>query len=376
MTKYYLLILFIFTISISNAQLFEGSTTLSSTNNMTLDVSINTNTNEVTIEYTGPSNLWYAVGFGGSSMANTYIILTDGAGNVTERKLGNHNAGSQLSPSLTSSNTNINGSIRTTTVTRPLMGPNGDYYDFSGASTIPLIWARGTGANLAYHGSSNKGPAMVTMTSSCNIPVTNLGDTTVCPGEMVNVFGQMESMAGLYFDTLSGGNGCDSVLSFELINEMVNTDINVFNGDSIVASATNASFQWIDCTNDSILTGDTLQYFVAQDTGSYAVIVTQNGCSDTSVCSNSITSVEDLSSNEFVNLYPNPVHNILSIESDEAIKHAVIIITDIQGKILYTKEFSQLKREKLDLSNLPEGFYILKLRGEEFELSKSFFKDY
>ena len=348
------------------AQILHGNTTLSGSNNMTLDVTVNTNSNEVDLIITGPNNFWYGVGFGGSIMINRYAIITTGSGGITERRLGNHNAGTLLGSSLTSQGTSVNGSVRTTTATRPRVGPNNNYFTFPASpGSFTLIWAKGVGSNLANHGGGNRGSATITLVDICNIPVTNTGDTTVCNGETVQIFGNPQNNPGIYFDTLSSALGCDSVLSFELKNLVVDTSVSVIDGDSLVAQADSASYQWIDCNTGLPIPGATNQYFVPVNAGFYAAIVTQNGCPDTSSCYFVFPFV-GLSGDIFdgLTLSPNPFKNNLRIRSQNPIEKAEIKVFSNSGKVVYSKFFELLKSENISLRGLPKGAYILELSSE------------
>ena len=100
-----------------HAQIYQGSTSLGST--MTLDVTLNTNTDSVDVEISGPASGYFAVGFGGTGMNGTYIMLVNSNGTVKERKLGQWNGGSTLSSSISYSaitfKWNANGLYRKST---------------------------------------------------------------------------------------------------------------------------------------------------------------------------------------------------------------------------------------------------------------------
>ena len=53
--------------------------------------------------------------------------------------------------------------------------------------------------------------------------------------------------------------------------------------DSLFANAS-TGLQWIDCNNGQPVAGATSQSFAATTPGTYAVIVTDGACSDTSEC--------------------------------------------------------------------------------------------
>lgn len=350
----------------SQAQILEGSTTLSGTNNMNLTVRVNTITNEVDLTVTGPTSVYYAVGFGSSGMNGTYAIIIEGNGSVTERDLGNRNAGTLLNPSLSNTNISSSGSVRTMTTTRPIQGPNNNYFTFpSTPGSFNVIWARGNGSNLSNHGGGNRGSTIISLSEVCNVPVTSLGDTTVCKGESVRVFGQDVSTAGLYFDTLRANDGCDSIISFEVLNEPINTSVQVFGGDSLVAQAINATYQWINCDSGAIA-GAIDPSYVITETGFYAVEVTQNGCVDTSDCTLYSTSVGlNNALQDAFTVSPNPFNDFIKIESLKKFRKSELNLYDLKGRKVYSEEIMDLNNIEIPVSQLEKGSYILQIRNDE-----------
>ncbi|MCE9538994.1 MAG: FG-GAP repeat protein [Bacteroidetes bacterium] len=87
-----------------------------------------------------------------------------------------------------------------------------------------------------------------------------------------------------YHDTIPNSHGCDSLLSIDLT--IFNIDIIVIqNGSTLTATTSGDSYQWLNCDNgNSIITGEVSQYYTAETNGNYAVILTENGCTDTSNC--------------------------------------------------------------------------------------------
>jgi|GEM_PF-2013963 len=115
--------------------------------------------------------------------------------------------------------------------------------------------------------------------------------------------------SGQYFDTLQSTSGCDSILELNL--QIDSLDLNVAtNGFNAAAQQTNAQYQWINCDNGAIIPGATQAIFDPVNynapNASYAVIISQGNCSDTSACIflQNIGLEEMLSSH--LNLYPNP----------------------------------------------------------------------
>lgn len=121
-----------------------------------INISINPSGN-VSITLTGPSDVWFGVGFGATLMAETpNAIIVDGKGVVTERTLANHAAGSQIPTSVAIlSNTVIKGK-RTVVMTRTIKGATSAHYTFDAMKLkLDLINAIGSGPDFAYHKMSN-----------------------------------------------------------------------------------------------------------------------------------------------------------------------------------------------------------------------------
>jgi hypothetical protein len=144
-------------VSRSHGQLFGGRVDVPA-RSVGLHAFIDNTTNLVYLQLYGPSSNWFGWGFGSSTMVNTYAIIVDGSGNVTERKLGNHAAGTLLSATVTVLGTCETNGTTYVSCQRGLVGSNANYYTFTAATgTVNVIWAAGAGATLAYEGAGNNG---------------------------------------------------------------------------------------------------------------------------------------------------------------------------------------------------------------------------
>jgi hypothetical protein len=83
-----------------------------------------------------------------------WTVVVDGTGAVTERKLGLHIAGTQLSPSLKVLRSSVSAGRRTVVLSRSLKGAGADYYSFNVSTNdavVKFIAAVGSGPKFAYH---------------------------------------------------------------------------------------------------------------------------------------------------------------------------------------------------------------------------------
>ena len=114
----------------------------------------------------------------------------------------------------------------------------------------------------------------------------------------------------------------------------------------------------------TLISGATNQSYLATIDGDYAVIVSKNGCSDTSICYN--VSFVGIVENDFGNdliLYPNPTDGNFSIDLGEDPNNVTITITDLNGKIIYIKTYDNTHLLNIMIEE-PAGVYLLLVESE------------
>ena len=159
-------------------------------------------------------------------------------------------------------------------------------------------------------------------------------------------------------------NGCDSVISYDLVVNEVDTSISVTlsSPPTISSNAQGATYQWVNCSDSSAVTGATQSFFVPSSNGDYAVIVTENGCSLWSQC----VSVQGIGMEEFtrVLLYPNPTSGLLNVPSQWTGEH--IEVSNLAGQSI----LSTTVEDKLDLGQAPTGVYVVRCGAQYARIIK------
>lgn len=136
------------------------------------------------------------------------------------------------------------------------------------------------------------------------------------------------------------------------------------NNMTLTADLANANYQWIDCSNNTAITGATNQSFQPTQTGTYAVIVTEGNCSDTSTCIPfSLTNIAAITSID-VAIYPNPVQSQLTIEMPTLVEKLTLKITDLTGKVVYQQAIHTSSKQQIDF-DYPSGIYLLTLSNAQ-----------
>ena len=137
------------------------------------------------------------------------------------------------------------------------------------------------------------------------------------------------------------------------------------NGITLSAAATGVAYQWIDCNTNQPVVGATNQSFTTTEAvGTYAVIVTENGCSDTSTC----ISVDQSGLNEgdfYIGLLPNPANESVLIQwNSDAFD--MIELLDESGKIVRRVFVSDAAQAvEFSLTHIAAGVYHVRLSGAE-----------
>lgn len=217
-------------------------------------------------------------------------------------------------------------------------------------------------------------------------PTVTVNNETICAGETIQLNASPSIAGGSYLWSPDGQttpsisvspinttnysvvytlNGCESngatgnVTVSPLPSILVNLSQNI-----LTANQSGASYQWLDCNNSfAPVMGETNQTFVATVNGNYAVVVTLNGCSDTSICTLVNTnSILDNELSEELSISPNPSYDNILITMHQELIGIEIIITDEKGRIIETLKTTE-KIIDIKLTNYASGVYFVQLKN-------------
>lgn len=183
----------------------------------------------------------------------------------------------------------------------------------------------------------------VTVTNDANFPI--LANTTVTW-------------------TYDDGNGNTSTQTQDIIITPIDNGISQVNGVTLSANASGYQYQWVDCDNGNApINGATNQTFVALSNGTYAVEISDGTCTETSSCVTiDEVSLNDMSANSNILIYPNPSKGWFTISSEEELDPASIQVTNELGQ----KVSFKAKKENGEIEillNEPSGIYYLSADG-------------
>lgn len=130
--------------------------------------------------------------------------------------------------------------------------------------------------------------------------------------------------------------GCDSIVSLDLTINNIDTGVSSLSG-TLTATNDNADYQWVDCLNNySIIPNENNQSYTPLNSGSYAVVITDNECIDTSLCQFVNLTNLDYKEDIEINIFPNPADQHLQIEANIII-HSIEIKNTIGQQVYFSK---------------------------------------
>ena len=206
--------------------------------------------------------------------------------------------------------------------------------------------------------------------------ITNISDT-ICNGAVYVLGSQNITSAGTYTEIFPAANGCDSTVNLNLATApAINVLVNANKPDSMYTINQNpgVTYQWYDCATGQHFPGATLSYFQPTYTGTFAVIISEYGCSDTSFCiAGNNGSGVGLASLAFtaVDVYPQPAGNELKIDLAYNLGELNLEILSPNGQLIQSKVLAGASSYSLNCSMLSNGFYFIKLySGSQFMMKK------
>lgn len=130
--------------------------------------------------------------------------------------------------------------------------------------------------------------------------------------------------------------------------------------ETITANLADANYQWIDCGNGNvIIEGETNQNYTATVNGSYAVIVADGICADTSACVDITTIVvQGIHDANYFIAYQNPFSEHILIQNTKG--DELYTLLNATGQIIWAGQFIETQ----NFSSLSTGIYFLKVQNE------------
>lgn len=166
---------------------------------------------------------------------------------------------------------------------------------------------------------------------------------------------------GEYIDVISNAGGCDSTVTVHLTIQEIEAVI-LQDDETLMASYDNAEYKWIDCGNNfEYIANATDQFFTPSVSGTYAVQVTVNGCSEISECVEyMVASTGEPIILDKWHVYPNPNNGTFTIPKTAIREAYEIRIVDAYGKLIQRQR--AISNSNIEVQfDAPAGIYHVQL---------------
>ena len=151
---------------------------------------------------------------------------------------------------------------------------------------------------------------------------------------------------------------CNSCLTVTRINTDVETE-----NTTIHVSQADAEYQWIDCETNEWIENATGQEFAPEASGSYACIITYNGCVDTTDCMDVTVGIDDIDAISS-DCYPNPTSGLCTLQipmmGNWNWSSPEMRVYDANGRLVMTRRVEG-ETTQFDLSTFAPGVYLIRL---------------
>ncbi len=231
--------------------------------------------------------------------------------------------------------------------------------------------------NFVYTNSGTYTTTLVSAVTGCDSVVTTVltvlpavvtnQTVELCYGSFLQVGAFIHTVSGLYTDTVSGSNLCDSIVISNLTVHPPVDSTTTVNLNVITSNELGATYQWVDCANgNAAIVGETNQSFTATSNGQYAVAITQGLCTVISNCVSILNVALNDNLQEFstFEITPNPANSQIVLTFSNAINKGNLSIRNMQGAMVYDESLNAASNVIVNVSELPAGIYVVKFVSE------------
>jgi len=206
--------------------------------------------------------------------------------------------------------------------------------------------------------------SIVTLTLTLKTVVTANVFDSICSGQTYNFNGKSLTTAGVYNDTISSSQGCDSIIHLNLAVVTVSTPVITKTG-TVLSTGSYSSYKWY--RNGVAVSGGIAQQLTITQNGGYTVVVTgAHGCKDSSQVYNVTgVSIDETNVLSSLALYPNPANQQITISLEDNTSNPIQVnILDVLGKTQKQISFKG-SSQTIDVADLTAGIYLVQITSEK-----------
>ena len=186
-------------------------------------------------------------------------------------------------------------------------------------------------------------------------------DVEACDSVEINGQWFLEDTIAVF--SYTNTNGCDSTERHSIQITRIDTAVS-WDGTRYTAAQEGASYQWIDCSDNSEIDGETSRSFEPRKNGEYKVRIGLNDCEESGSCRtvSHFLSTDDLTIAEGVVAYPNPGNGSYTLVSERSLMYS-LRITDLEGREVLNVPIHPTYETAFNI-DVPGGTYIVEVQTD------------
>lgn len=167
---------------------------------------------------------------------------------------------------------------------------------------------------------------------------------------------------GTYTLTVTDSYGCIDSATIAVVPIAALPVPVTVSGSTATANITNVTYQWIDCNNgNAAIAGATNQSYTPWVNGSFAAVISNGFCYDTSACITLTAGINESDFNNSITVSPNPFSSQTTISFSEIQQNTVVKIIDVVGQEIRKVNVSGTKNVVMERGDLSKGIYFLQI---------------
>ena len=205
-------------------------------------------------------------------------------------------------------------------------------------------------------------------------PTSSYSTTIIECDTLVSPSGNIYTQTGTYYDTIPNMHSCDSVIETNLsilyVDLSVNQTQNIFLGSNVSDPA--ATYQWVDCSDLSTISGATSADYTVTAFGNYACRISIGNCTQLSECISVIsldttTTIAQYKKSD-VKVYPNPNNGLFTLELSEKPQGDLhLSISNTLGQLIHSQKITSASNT-ISLDGVDKGIYIMNLSSSSHSI--------
>ncbi|ANQ51606.1 T9SS type A sorting domain-containing protein [Flammeovirga sp. MY04] len=138
-------------------------------------------------------------------------------------------------------------------------------------------------------------------------------------------------------------------------------------GNLLKAVQEGATYQWFNCDAPEIILGDNSPIFTPQESGTYAVMISNETCTAISECMDmNVTSIDDQIGRVMATVYPNPTNYKTTVDFGKQYDQINLKVINTIGVVLMDQQYKTKRKVELDLKEYKTGIYFIQVSTNDY----------